>query len=290
MSETVLERCTRYVRSRQCPDGGFCFYRAWGVEESNAADTFAAVRSFQLLSQPVPNRQAVLGWLSNLEQPAGTFQTRTIAFFALASLRALGTEPSARPDALLRDWIADLRPWAAAGPGHVWSDALADLARLVFLSACYQVPLAPAVRALAIENVLSLRGARAGFGRPGPNLIDTCSAAVTLRRLGAPCDDASLQAFLRTCEHEMLGFVVAPETTAASVDVMRAGVMLDALLGNPFAVSTLEAARRFVLATQNDLGGFGRAAVAIATLHSTRSALEVLFPPESPDDVLVTPP
>lgn len=40
----ALERSLKYVTSRQCRNGGFCFYRTEYLEEPNLYDTYMRLR------------------------------------------------------------------------------------------------------------------------------------------------------------------------------------------------------------------------------------------------------
>lgn len=47
--EVALEQAADYVTSRQCCNGGFCYYRYADLEEPNLHDTYYAVAACELL-------------------------------------------------------------------------------------------------------------------------------------------------------------------------------------------------------------------------------------------------
>jgi hypothetical protein len=63
--------CLNYLISRQTPDGGFCFYRDYGVEESNGKDTYSAVAGLLCLQASIPDLDKLLAWLHRLQNNHG---------------------------------------------------------------------------------------------------------------------------------------------------------------------------------------------------------------------------
>lgn len=261
--------------SRQCPDAGFCFYRAWGVEESNPADTCAAVACLRLLSEEVPRRPAVLRWLHATQHADGAFETPTIAWYALDALHQLDESPRVDPREYLHGQAECLALWSNADVRG--SEALLLLARLVELCARHGAPLRPAERDVVEANVRSLRSGDGGYGTPHSNLVDTECAVAVLRLLGLPTGDTALRDFLRHCEDAQQGFRLVPGSSASSLAVTHAGLRLCVRLDA--ALATAAAASRFALSCQASNGGFGRTTGAIPTLDDTRLALEILIDP-----------
>ncbi|MGZ5056241.1 MAG: LysR substrate-binding domain-containing protein, partial [Methylobacter sp.] len=63
--------CLDYLMGRQTPDGGFCYYRAYGVEESNGKDTYSAVAGLLSLQAQVPDSGKLVTWLHRLQNNQG---------------------------------------------------------------------------------------------------------------------------------------------------------------------------------------------------------------------------
>ncbi len=280
--------CAAYVRGRQCPDGGFCSYRDWGVEEPNPRDTYAAVRALGLLGAPIPNRDLVVQWLHALQVPEGGFATPEVAFFAMEALRELEVRPAFDPTEYLSGRLAAIGSWHSDDQ-LVFSRALRGMTELVAVSLhCAAPPVGPD-RDVILANLRSLRAPTGGYGKPAANLIDTRLAVTIFRIFGAHVETAELRAFLRECAHPEIGFTLVPGSTAASLESQWSGVLLSALLREPISHPVSTAIRRFVLSTQNAKGGFARAPDAIATLDDTRLALELFHPPITPASALERP-
>src|SRR5512144_1681376 len=62
----ALERATEYVTSRQCRNGGFCYYRYADLEEPNLHDTYYAVAACELLHSEVPYPERVVAYLRSM--------------------------------------------------------------------------------------------------------------------------------------------------------------------------------------------------------------------------------
>ena len=100
-----------YVLSRRTPTGGYCFYRtpAWGVEEPNAPDTFAALESLRLLGLEVPEPDLTRTWLRSLQDDQGGFTTLTVGWAALRGARTPPRWPTSIPAPLDRAQRPDHR-------------------------------------------------------------------------------------------------------------------------------------------------------------------------------------
>lgn len=75
--------CRAYVTSRQCDDGGLCFYRAMGAEESNAPDAYSAVVSLDYLKTKIPHRETLVAWLKAAQKPDGDYSGLPTAWYIL---------------------------------------------------------------------------------------------------------------------------------------------------------------------------------------------------------------
>jgi len=274
-AQSLFAACESYVTSRQCPDAGFCFYRAWGVEESNPADTCAAIASLRLLSADIPRRDAVVRWLRATQLADGRFPSPTVAWYALDALRHLDEVLRADPRPYLHECVARLVPWLDADLSP--SAALLELARLVESCLGEGVALASAARDIAASNVRSLRSGNGGYGRPQPNLIDTDCAVAVLFMLDLPAADGPLREFLSRCEDPEQGFRLVPDGSGGSLASTRAGLRLCTHLGAQVPARAAAGSRRFALACRTSNGGFGRSPGAIPTLDDTRFALEILL-------------
>ena len=265
--------CHRYILNRQDRDGGFCFYRGMGVEESNAPDTHHAIVSLGLLGAEVPRREAVIAWLRELQDAVGAWATLTIAWHGLSALRLLGARPRQDPRLYLEAQAEQIRGWQ--DQELFWSSALVRLSAWAVLCRDGGVVLA-SVEVQAVARFLhSLRGPLGGYGRPGEDLIDTRMALTVLDALGLGLDRAAL-GYIVSCKDRSSGFRLVPDTPTSSVEAVHAGIAALALYGKTLEPELWAAARAFLRSCQDGRGGFGRTTGAIASLTDTALALEVL--------------
>src|SRR5512139_4192552 len=87
--EQALERAAAYVASRQCRNGGFCYYRYADLEEPNLHDTYYAVAACELLQREVPDPEQVVAYLRSM-QTAG--RQSSYLYYAGFTARRLGVD------------------------------------------------------------------------------------------------------------------------------------------------------------------------------------------------------
>lgn len=257
-------RAEQYLRSRQSPDGGFCFYRWGGVEEPTLADTWHAVASFALLGATVPRRDDVVNFVQR---------------FSLAGLDDL--YHAARTLSLLG---AQTIPGMAARVGAAAA-----------LDACAVLTNAAVLVNGRLERALRITGlqrAGAGLNRP----VDVAAAVVALRHEGGWGEKANLEdtwlalALLAICGVEpgaegtrgfvdslqaaSLGFTATRDSSYATLDIVHAGVRSCALLGVP--LRHRDDVVDFALACQSSAGGFARTPDALPNLGLTHRGLLTL--------------
>lgn len=270
-----LAACHRYVLSRQDSDGGFCFYRdeRYGVEESNAADTYYAVASLDLLHAAPPRVDEAVEWLCNAQQPSGWYPGVATAWYALQALRLLGVRPAHDPRVYLEAQGDRLSAWC--GRTLEWSSALLLLERLADLYKHWSVSFTEEQSRVIMEWLQALRGERGGYGRPAENLIDAQRAVAVMNHIGRVPDEGALS-FAEQCIDPQSGFRLVPQSPAASVEVVQAGVALFQTYHTALPPVIRDSAARFVSLCQYRQGGFGRVSGALPTLADTWRALDVL--------------
>jgi hypothetical protein len=269
-----IDACYRYILGRQTVDGGFCFYvyHAWGVEEPNAPDTYAAVASLGLLHRPVPRRAAVTDWLKAQQDSRGGYPTLTIAHATLTALRLLGEAPLRDPRHFLAD-IAGVYGLADAA-GREASGWLHNALRCIELWRDYDLPLGDRVRTRVGTALRRLRQDDGGYGAPGASLPDTAAAAALGAALDLPVNPAVL-AYVRRCEAPPYGFNITPSASSSGLESHHAGLSVL----RHFGASPREPAmvRHYIASCQTRRGGFGRVPGAVPRLDDSLRALQVLF-------------
>jgi hypothetical protein len=125
MNSTPLinqKACLNYLMSRQTPDGGFCFYRAYGVEEPNGQDTYSAVASLLSLQATTPDLDKLVTWLHRLQNNQGGYASFSMAWFTLETLHLLNVQPLHTPETFLKterdsflslDWRSRVMEWSS---------------------------------------------------------------------------------------------------------------------------------------------------------------------------------
>ncbi|MBU2759534.1 prenyltransferase/squalene oxidase repeat-containing protein [Acidithiobacillus sulfurivorans] len=262
------EHAVNYILSRQDDDGGFCFYRAWGVEESNAPDTFYAVASLTHLTRDVPKQDLLIHFLRKLQSASGDYPSLTIAYFALSTLRLLGTNPDHDPQPALELWMQRL-PGAGLVPDR-WTSGLRNAARCACLSGEWSIS-SSAWKNAALALLTLCHNAKGGYGVKA-NPIDSYHALLLQRALGEAITVADL-AFFHDCDDPVLGIRMAPDSSSTNMETTHAALrsffLQDRAPGFPDAIE------QFLSRCQHSQGGFGRSDDAIATLESTWRAVSI---------------
>ena len=96
--ETEAKRAVAYLVSRQCQDGGFCFYRSDLLEESNLADTCHVVAALGFLGHPIPREDRLrrIRAVASLRREIGSSleSAQVPPMLAAAVERVPGTHPA----------------------------------------------------------------------------------------------------------------------------------------------------------------------------------------------------
>jgi len=265
--------CLNYLMSRQTPDGGFCFYRAYGVEESNGNDTYSAVAGLLSLQATLPDSDKLIAWLHCLQNNQGGYSNFSMGWFALETLRLLNAQPLHNPEAFLQtehdrflsiDWRVRTMEW---------SSLLLSLSRLLTLMRQWAMTPSPGFRCEVSALLDSLQGYHGGYGNPAENLLDTYRAAIILDCLTLK-QPAGILEFAKMCSDAVFGFRLVPVGSANSLAEVHAGIGLFNLCGVDIPQERIATIRNYITSCQTINGGFSRAPGAIATLEDTWLALD----------------
>lgn len=264
----VYMACTRaaeYVLARQCPDGGFCFYRTQDLNEPNLADTYHALSVLRLLGREVPRCEQVLSFSSGFpgrSQPDDLYHLTGIALLTQAEAPVLSAyrEPS--------------MALSLAPPPHRQSteaSAWLTRARTVVLLKRRLGVLAHSQGLCPIIVSLMHDG---GFG-PGPNLLDTLSAIEILAAHDVPLAMPGLARFIDELQHPSCTFTMTRTSRMERLELVAAGVACCRVLKTPVRYAT--EALRFILACQTQHGGFAAAPDALPDIVLTHQAVATLL-------------
>lgn len=262
---SALHRAGRYLQGRQCPQGGFCFYRSEYLNEPNLSDTFHAVSALALLRMSPTDGDRLLDDLHSIpvnRQPWDLYHlTQT--------LRVL--DPSYQPDRTMRLRIAGLD----VGPAPEKDSILLTgwLSRALVVTQLHRECGIVAGLAEIGRTVTGLLH-DGGFG-PGPNLADTCAAIELLRSCGATPVLPGLTEFVDRLQRMPFGFEATVGSSRGQLELLHAGVVCCRTLGLPVRHGRNVLA--FALACQARSGGFADASGALADIASTHRAVELVL-------------
>lgn len=283
----AVERAAAYIRTRQSPSGGFCFYRYGGIDEPNLGDTYCAVAALRLFGIEVLNARKTADFVSEARIFGLTylyFCAFTLEHLGLASriseetLAAIQSLSIAIPeDAGSVDtsgWLESVRklirlqqrftPMSLAGttghdkqagnPGAVASYVHSDS------------------RYAQIAGFVSDLLKRGGFGVRS-NLWDTCLALSVGALLGLrPPEDVA--SFIDSLQEPPVGFLMTPRSAVSNLDVAYAGARCCEILD--LTVRHRHEMIDFTLSCQSTNGGFAHAPMALPNLEFTYRALQTL--------------
>lgn len=271
------ERVAQYVRGRQTPAGGYCYYRAWGVEEPDAADTFYAVAVLAALGEQPGDLPGLLRWLGDQQQHGGAFASIATGWHVTETLRHLGKSPAHEPGPWLRtrsDLLFD-----TPSPHDEPFPTLLNLARYLELCARFGV-------LLETRHLEAIRFWLRAFHDPNGVLAHdapTLAAGAVVLRIAAASartPDRHLLDFARSCEDPVYGFRNSPNGRSTQLSALAGGCTI--LRAFRTAARYPGALRRTVIACQTRPGGFGRQPGAVATLQDTWVAIATLTTSDPP--------
>lgn len=291
---SVISRCSgavvraaAYIRTRQSPCGGFCFYRYRSVDEPSLGDTYCAVAALRLFGIEVPNARKTADFVSQAQVFGLTylyFGAFTLDHLSLGSrigeesLELIQRLPITLPEASqsidASGWLESARKTIRLQKRFA-PNTLEGAAEGETLSR----RLAPAAFTARSENRHAQVAAfmadlmkRGGLG-VHVNLWDSC-LALSVSALLRLRPSQEIAAFVDSLQHPSVGFMMTPNSAMTSLDVVYAGARCCEILG--LAVRHRQEAIDFTLACQTTSGGFAHAPDALPNLEFTYQALKTL--------------
>ena len=258
-----VAKARTYLLGRQSDEGGFCFYRAEGVDEPSLRDTYHAIIALKLLGTPVPD----LGRLLEFVQGARLFGL-TYTYFYAFTLDLLGLSSN-----IVAQQLAEIHDISIGFPAQIGSASsrgwFEDTRRKVRLKQRF----AGAWDFHQLVDALLASRSEGGYGEK-PNLWDTHSSLVILDSLGCRQDMHASTSFVDQMQGLPFGFYLTRGSRMPNLEVVHAGVQCCTLLGLPIKYRTdvLE----LVLACQTADGGFSRTPTALPDIDLTHQALQVI--------------
>lgn len=251
----ALERARRYVDSRRCRNGGYCFYRTDYLEEPNLFDTYHGLRAYRLLGVDIPEAEQTGRYLDGLRNDFS--QGSWIYHYAFARH---WLDEAWRPGAALAARVAalELAP-PAEGQGYgAWLRGMCQRARLKRTFATLEP--APAIAALLRPDE------EGGYGAK-PNLRDTALALELLALLGKPPEERERTIrFVNGLQSPSLGFRDTEDSSSLRLDILEAGARCCACLGQP--VRHAGKVLQLALDAQGENGAFAETPGGLPTLES----------------------
>ncbi|HVW70169.1 MAG TPA: prenyltransferase/squalene oxidase repeat-containing protein [Steroidobacteraceae bacterium] len=281
-SRRALQEAARYILSRQCTSGGFCFYRHGSIEEPNLKDTYYAVGGLRQLHIATPRHGETVEYVAR----ASLYGQMSYLYHYAFTLSLLGEE--SRIGTVERRWIDQLDVALPERPpiGGV-TGRLESVRRAVRLHQYFDASVrggvarpessATAARARRTEkehcagHVMSWLQEWPNY--PQANLWDAyvlLSLASYWDVPAPPC----MREWVESLQRLPVGFGMTARSTMSNLEVVYAGVRACELLG--LAVHQPAEVLEFTLGCQMAGGGFARAPVSLPDLQLTYRAIHVI--------------
>lgn len=281
----AVARAAAYIRTRQSPSGGFCFYRYCSIDEPSLGDTYYAVAALRLFDIQVPNA----GKTANFVTEARTFGL-TYLYFSALTLDHLGRDSRISVETFesIGNLPITVPETASSLDTSGWLESVRKTLRLQ--QRFTPTALARTVQTEKLAGMLAPRAARskdrhaqlaafiadlmnrASFG-VRKNLWDTYLALSVSTFLGLRIPE-EIGAFVDSLQHPPVGFLMTPHSVMSSLDVVYAGVRCCEILGIP--VRHKQDVMDLTLGCQTANGGFAHAPMALPNLEFTYRALKIL--------------
>ncbi|KZC22681.1 MULTISPECIES: prenyltransferase/squalene oxidase repeat-containing protein [Rhodanobacter] len=262
---SALDRVRTYLLERQSPNGGFCFYRGYYVEEPNLSDTWHAIVVLtELLGVVLPEKSSHASFI--IGQPV---EPQPLALYyrvrALLALEVGDPESAEVASAVmaLQTHFPDIATYASL------SAALQRIKCTVWLKRRFGLPMA--VDDLA-RTLLQGEHDDGGYGTPA-NLLDT-EAAIAVLMLCGHAASSRTGDFVNRMAVPGFGFRLTAGSLSPNLETVCAGMRSCCRLG--LSVPHAQDAVAFMLSCQTGNGGFARAAGALPDITLTYLALTTL--------------
>jgi hypothetical protein len=267
--EAALERAAEYVTSRQCHNGGFCYYRYADLEEPNLHDTYYAVAACGLLQREVSNPDRVVEYLRSM-RTAGR-QSSYLYYYGFTAQR-LGN--LSLLDQTFLDKVAALSiRLLPTGKNVPLSEWLEDSLRTIRLQTTFAGSFGVGGTVVDFVHGLLRRGG-GGVGTT-PNLRDIYLALRILTELDSLIELDEVKAFIGCLQLPSLGFKYTESSISGpDIDTLYAGVCSCAILG--VEVRYAAAILNNVLLSQRLYGGFARSSDSLGNLNTHYKALRII--------------
>ena len=260
-----------YVFERQNENGGFTFCRG---TESNAQDTYYALKILEMLSVSPDNTERTVHFLQGLQREDGNFDSVKVAYYVVESLSQLGAALTKPLDSILQFFHAILKGLESPS---TYVEIVSEIENLHFAVELLHKLNFPFNEKQVGKQVLSLRNNDGSFGSTMHSQIaSTYHALETLKIMDydvrSLCDTLR---WIRRCEVPTGGFVSSPELSSMYIEDIYYGVKALEVLNESFRypLGTLELIAKF----QNPNGGFRRSVfLGISDFESTYYALSCI--------------
>lgn len=263
---SALQHARDYLLEKQSPDGGFCFYRGYYLEEPNLADTWHGVAALtDLLGIELSEHKKHADFVIGLEVDAQPLAL----YYRIRALHALQTDDPAASE--VEQAVAALHP-GQPDPArlHLLGAALQRLHCVLWLRK--HLGIATAIED-SVQAVLAMGNEDGGYGAPS-NLLDTADAIAVLALCGA-APPAATREFVAAMADPQFGFRLVAGAPSPHLETVHAGAAGCHLLG--LDIPHVAAANDFVLSCQSGNGGFARASGALPDMTLTYMALTTLL-------------
>lgn len=259
-----LARAQAYILGRQSPQGGFCFYRGYYLEEPNLADTWYGLAALALLDVKPRNHPDHVAFV--LARPV---EPQPFAlYYRVRALSVLSVDDPM--DAEIRRAVASLQIHPLDPGSTSLSASLQRLRCVLWLKRHFNLPKHAGE---TVQKLLESESVKGGYGMP-PNVLDTEAAIGVLKLCGRAIASRTAD-FIHGMAEPQFGFRLTAGALSPNLETTCAGVMACSRLGKPIPYA--EDTMAFILSCQSGNGGFARTADALPTLALTHMSLATLI-------------
>jgi len=276
------KKLTHFVKCRLNSDGGYSFsYPIYGVEfPSSISETFYALAILSLLNEEIPSKARTIRYLLDVQRPDGMYDSVGVAFYAIKSLKLLGTLP--KNLAFTKQLFATLREF------KIFKETFGG----EFFSADYDITNSPFKLAYQASKTLHILGKNieesdvswllpenktGGFGIGRSDIAATYHAVVALSYGGYDLSKLrNTPLFIHKCRTDDGGYASVPNSRPSYIETTYFAVATLKLLN--VKIDDAKKHIQFITNLQNDDGGFRRSPyLGISTLCNSYFALKTLF-------------
>jgi hypothetical protein len=270
ISIETIQNIIKYIKERECMNGGYCFYRQ---EEPNSSDTYYAIATQNMLENDFKMQNKTVSYLKNIQNPDGSYFSLIQAYYTVKALSTLLNYPTIDPRNYVLKHLQSFKTKNLPTEISVFR----KIYYLISLANTLKIPLGSELKENILDFVFLFNNKDYGFGNSNKStLIETMQALQILVWIKFPINKIkNVERFVSKCNNPTLSFTNIPQISPSFIEHVNAGFVASRILS--LKPKFLKTSINFIKGCQTTLGGFSRAPfTGIATLEYTYYALNTL--------------